>query len=64
MLSPTTSSDWLTSLTASTCAATTATIDTGVTFTLPDSYVDWLPNSCLYPKYLPTWHLVQSYKVD
>lgn len=23
---------------------------------------DWLPNSCLHEKYIPTWHLVRSYK--
>ena len=26
-----------------------------------DPLVDWLPNSCLYVKYIPTWHLVKSY---
>ena len=30
-------------------------------FYLPDPLIDWLPNSCLYTKYLPTWHLVKSY---
>ena len=25
---------------------------------------EWLPNSCLHEKYLPTWHLVRSYEVD
>jgi len=29
--------------------------------TCPDPLVDWLPNSCLYTKYVPTWHLVRSY---
>ncbi len=32
------------------------------TIELPDPLIDWLPNSCLYEKYLPTWHLVRSYK--
>mgnify|MGYP006908252207 CR=1 FL=1 len=34
------------------------------TLTIPfiiDPYIDWLPNSCLYPKYIPVWHLVKSY---
>ena len=26
-----------------------------------DSLIDWLPNSCRYTKYIPTWHLVKSY---
>ncbi len=28
----------------------------------PDPLIDWLPNSCLYTKYVPTWHLIRSYK--
>ena len=24
--------------------------------------IKWLPNSCKHKKYLPTWHLVRSYK--
>ena len=38
--------------------------DDTYTFTMTDSYIDWFPNSCLYVKYIPTWHLVQSYKVN
>jgi len=33
-----------------------------ITLTDPDPLIDWLPNSCLYTKYVPTWHLVRSYK--
>ena len=32
-----------------------------ITFAPPDPLIDWLPNSCLYTKYVPTWHLVRSY---
>ena len=32
------------------------------TVTSPDPLIDWLPNSCLYTKYVPTWHLVRSYR--
>jgi len=35
---------------------------TDITWTSPPPLIDWLPNSCLYEKYLPTWHLVRSYK--
>jgi len=28
----------------------------------PDPLIDWLPNSCLHEKYVPTWHLVRSYR--
>ena len=35
--------------------------DTTTTY-IYDTYRDWLPNSCLYEKYIPTWHLVRSYK--
>jgi len=31
------------------------------TLTSPDPLIDWLPNSCLYTKYVPTWHLMESY---
>ena len=33
-----------------------------VTLSIPDPLIDWLPNSCLYTKYVPTWHLVRSYQ--
>jgi len=33
-----------------------------LTLELPDPLIDWLPNSCLYTKYVPTWHLVRSYQ--
>jgi len=39
----------------------TITQGTSMIFTMPDPLIDWLPNSCLYEKYLPTWHLVRSY---
>ncbi len=40
------------------------TSDTGnnITVSTPDPLIDWLPNSCLYTKYVPTWHLIRSYK--
>ena len=39
----------------------TATTDTmTVTLDLPDPLIDWLPYH--YDKYIPTWHLVRSYK--
>ena len=41
-----------------------STTDTGNYITLPDSLINWFPNSCLYTKYIPTWHLLQSYRVD
>ena len=52
---------------ASAGGALTQTFDfidnnTTTTWTLPDPLVDWLPNSCLHEKYIPTWHLVRSYK--
>jgi len=50
--------DWLTT------AGTTDSLTCSYTLSLPDSYIDWLPNSCLYPKYIPTWHLIQSYRTD
>ena len=31
-----------------------------ITITAPDPLIDWLPYH--YKKYLPTWHLVRSYK--
>ena len=43
-------------------------LDTNTSFTdnfiltTPDPLIDWLPNSCLYTKYVPTWHLVRSYQ--
>lgn len=39
-------------------------IDCTSNFTLisPEPLIDWLPNSCLYTKYVPTWHLVRSYQ--
>ena len=41
---------------------TDANIDcTSLAFYTPDPLIDWLPNSCLYVKYVPTWHLVKSY---
>ncbi len=33
---------------------------TSTTFSFPDPLIDWLPYT--YKKYLPTWHLVRSYK--
>ncbi len=33
-----------------------------ITLETPDPLIDWLPNSCLYTKYVPTWHLVRSYQ--
>ena len=41
-----------------------ATVSQGtcMTFTMPDPLIDWLPNSCLYIAYLPTWHLMESYR--
>ena len=33
-----------------------------VTLSIPDPLIDWLPNSCLYTKYVPTWHLIRSYQ--
>jgi len=29
---------------------------------IPDAMLDWQPPACLRDKYLPTWHLVRSYK--
>ncbi len=45
---------------------TDANIDCTSTFTVsaPDPLIDWLPNSCLYTKYVPTWHLINSYNID
>ncbi len=40
--------------------STAETID--ITLPSPDPLIDWLPNSCLYTKYVPTWHLVRSYR--
>jgi len=40
------------------------TADTTDACYLPDSYIGWVPDSCLYVKYIPYWHLIQSYKVD
>ena len=36
--------------------------NTNFILTFPDPLIDWLPNSCLYTKYVPTWHLIRSYK--
>jgi len=33
-----------------------------ITFSDPDPLIDWLPNCCLYIKYVPIWHLIRSYK--
>ena len=40
----------------------TSTVDctNTMTITLPDPLIDWLPYNI--EKYLPTWHLVRSYK--
>ena len=32
------------------------------TWTLPDPLIDWLPPASERKKYIPTWHLVRSYK--
>ena len=32
------------------------------TYITLDPLRDWLPNSCLYEKYIPTWHLMESYR--
>lgn len=40
----------------------TFNVDAANTIEFPDPLIDWLPNSCLYVKYVPTWHLVRSYK--
>jgi len=29
---------------------------------IPDAWLDWLPPACLRDKYLPTVHIVRSYK--
>ena len=29
-----------------------------------DPLVEWLPKSSIWKKYLPTWHLVKSYRGD
>ena len=30
--------------------------------TFPDPLIDWLPKASQRKKYLPTWHLVRSYR--
>ena len=47
-----------------TSGAATTLQTTYVTLPASDPLIDWFPNSCLYPKYIPTWHLIQSYRVD
>ena len=56
--------DWINSATTANMLnfTTDANIDcTSLTSYTPDPLIDWLPNSCLYTKYVPTWHLVKSY---
>ena len=48
--------------TASTQTITLNDSDSVNTITFPDPLIDWLPDSCLYEKYIPAWHLVRSYK--
>ena len=46
-----------------TAGASTVSFDNPTDFiTIPDPLIDWLPYH--YKKYLPTWHLVRSYKHD
>ena len=27
-----------------------------------NEWIDWIPKSCKWKKYIPTWHLVRSYR--
>ena len=29
---------------------------------IPDAWLDWLPPASLRDRYLPSWHIVRSYK--
>jgi len=43
-------------------ALTVSELASDTTIELPDPLIDWLPYH--YKKYLPTWHLVLSYRTD